>query len=135
MSWPIDHVAIVVENLDAALVLYTKTLGFEVAYRETVAEQGVEVAGLRSGESIVELLRPLEANSPIARYRGDSTMKLHHVAYRVSGLEATLAELKSKGVRLIDERPRRGAHGNRIAFLHPSSTGSVLTELCEPVSE
>jgi methylmalonyl-CoA/ethylmalonyl-CoA epimerase len=94
----------------------------------------VEAVGLKCGDSVVELLRPLDPNSAIARYRGVSPAKLHHVAYRVKNLEATLADLKSKGIRLIDEHPRRGAHGNRIAFLHPSSTGGVLIELCQRLS-
>jgi methylmalonyl-CoA epimerase len=126
----IDHVAIVVKDLDAAIDLYTKTLGFAIAYRETVADQGVEAVGLAAGDSIVELLRPLDENSAIAKYRGDADTKLHHTAYRVDDIETKLAELRAKGVRLIDERPRNGAHGNRIAFLHPKSTAGVLIELC-----
>jgi methylmalonyl-CoA/ethylmalonyl-CoA epimerase len=135
MSWPIDHVAIVVSDLDAALDLYVNALGFERIYRETIADQGVEAVGLRAGESVIELVRPLDADSSVARYRGDAPMKLHHTAYRVANLETTLAELKARGIRLIDERPRKGAHGNRIAFLHPKSTGGVLIELCEKSRE
>jgi methylmalonyl-CoA epimerase len=127
----IDHVAIVVKDLDATLRLYTETLGFRQVYRETIADQGVEAVGLQAGESIVELLRPLDESSAIARFRGDAETKLHHTAYRVHDLPAKLAELASQGVRLIDERPRRGAHGNSIAFLHPKSTGGVLIELCQ----
>lgn len=130
-SWPIDHVAIVVGDLASAIELYTRTLGFEQIYRETIADQGVEVVGLRAGESAIELLRPLDPTSSIARYRGEAPMKLHHTAYRVENLDAMLSLLQSKGIRLIDERPRLGAHGNRIAFLHPKSTGGVLIELCE----
>ena len=128
----IDHVAIVVKDLEETIGLYTKTLGFTIVYRETVADQGIEAVGLEAGGSIIELLRPLDEASPIARYRGDAQSKLHHTAYRVDDLERELARLKSAGVRLIDERPRRGAHGNRIAFLHPKSTGGVLIELCQP---
>ncbi|MDQ2680429.1 MAG: methylmalonyl-CoA epimerase [Candidatus Eremiobacteraeota bacterium] len=127
----IDHIAIVVKDLDKTLALYTKTLGFAIVYRETIQDQGVEAVGLRAGESIVELLRPLSEESPIAKFRGESATKLHHTAYRVDNLEAELARLKSEGVRLIDERPRTGAHGNRIAFLHPRSTAGVLIELCQ----
>jgi methylmalonyl-CoA epimerase len=130
----IDHVAIVVKDLNSTLDLYTKTLGFEQVYRETIADQGVEAVGLRAGGSIIELLRPLDEQSPIAKYRGDADTKLHHTAYRVSDIESELARLKSAGVRLIDEQPRKGAHGNRIAFLHPKSTGGVLIELCQPSS-
>jgi methylmalonyl-CoA epimerase len=129
---PIDHVAIVVADLEATIAFYTQTLGFSEVYRETVADQGVEAVGLRAGESVIELLRPLDEGSPIARFRGDAPTRLHHTAYRVDDVAAELARLKALGVRLIDERPRRGAHGNTIAFLHPTSTGGVLIELCQP---
>jgi methylmalonyl-CoA epimerase len=128
----IDHVAIVVKDLDSTLKLYTETLGFYPVYRETIEDQGVEAVGLQAGESIIELLRPLDENSAIAKFRGDADTKLHHTAYRVDDIEAKLADLKAKGVRLIDEHPRNGAHGNRIAFLHPKSTQGVLIELCQP---
>jgi methylmalonyl-CoA epimerase len=128
----IDHVAIVVKDLQQTLDLYVKTLGFRQVYRETIADQGVEAVGLEAGDSIVELLRPLDEESAIARYRGDADTKLHHTAYRVSDIAAELARLKAAGVRLIDETPRKGAHGNLIAFLHPKSTGGVLVELCQP---
>jgi methylmalonyl-CoA epimerase len=129
---PIDHVAIVVADLDASVALYTRTLGFTQVYREIVADQGVEAVGLRSGDSVIELLRPLDEGSAVARYRGEAAAKLHHTAYRVADLAAELARLKAEGVRLIDEVPRRGAHGNLVAFLHPKSTGGVLIELCQP---
>ncbi len=128
----IDHIAIVVKDLDATMKLYTETLGFFPVYRETIEDQGVEAVGLQAGESIVELLRPLDEESAIAKYRGGADTRLHHTAYRVDDLEAKLADLKAKGVRLIDEHPRTGAHGNRIAFLHPKSTQGVLIELCQP---
>ena len=128
----IDHIAIVVKDLDAAVRLYTRTLGFREIYREIIADQGVEAVGLQAGAAVVELLRPLDEQSSIAKYRGDAASKLHHTAYRVDDLELKLGELKAAGVRLIDERPRRGAHGNAIAFLHPQSTGGVLIELCQP---
>ena len=128
---PIDHIAIVVADLDATVELYTQTLGFSEVYREIVADQGVEAVGLRTGDAIIELLRPLDEGSPIAKFRGDAATKLHHTAYRVADVAAELARLKARGVRLIDERPRRGAHGNTIAFLHPRSTGGVLIELCQ----
>jgi methylmalonyl-CoA/ethylmalonyl-CoA epimerase len=128
----IDHVAIVVKDLERTIDLYVNTLGFEQVYRETVADQGIEAVGLQAGESIIELLRPLDEASPIAKYRGDAETKLHHTAYRVADLEGELGRLKAAGVRLIDERPRKGAHGNLIAFLHPKSTAGVLIELCQP---
>jgi methylmalonyl-CoA epimerase len=129
---PLDHVAIVVKDLEATIRLYTLTLGFSQVYREIVADQGVEVVGLRTGDAIIELLRPLDDDSPIARYRGEAATKLHHTAYRVADLRAELARLRAAGVRLIDQEPRRGAHGNTVAFLHPASTGGVLIELCQP---
>jgi methylmalonyl-CoA epimerase len=128
---PLDHVAIVVKDLEAALELYTTTLGFSPVYREIVADQGVEAVGVRSGDAVIELLRPLSEDSPIAKFRGEAQTKLHHTAYRVADLGAELARLKAAGVRLIDEQPRAGAHGNTIAFLHPKSTGGVLIELCQ----
>jgi methylmalonyl-CoA/ethylmalonyl-CoA epimerase len=128
----IDHIAIVVKDLEATIALYTQTLGFAPVYRETIADQGVEAVGLEAGDSIIELLRPLDEASPIAKFLGDAASKLHHTAYRVENIEASLADLRSKGVRLIDEHPRKGAHGNLIAFLHPKSTGGVLIELCQP---
>jgi methylmalonyl-CoA/ethylmalonyl-CoA epimerase len=129
---PIDHIALVVADLEATIALYTRTLGFSFVYRETVADQGIEAVGLRSGDSIIELLLPLDPASPIAVFRGSAATKLHHTAYRVADIAAELARLKAAGIRLIDEVPRRGAHGNTIAFLHPKSTGGVLIELCRP---
>lgn len=131
-GWPVDHVAIVVGDLEQTIALYTQRLGFRAIYRETIADQGVEAVGLQSGDSVIELLRALDESSAIARYRGDSPSRLHHVAFRVENLEAKLAELEANGILLIDETPRNGAHGNRIAFLHPKSTAGVLIELCEP---
>jgi methylmalonyl-CoA epimerase len=128
----IDHIAIVVKDLAKTIDLYTNTLGFKQIYRETVADQGIEAVGLEAGASIIELLRPLDEQSAIAKYRGDAETKLHHTAYRVSDLQAELDRLKAQGVRLIDEHPRKGAHGNLIAFLHPKSTAGVLIELCQP---
>lgn len=128
----IDHIAIVVKDLEETVRLYTQTLGFEELYREVVYDQGIEAVGLVAGDSVIELLLPLDETSPIARFRGDAATKLHHTAYRVDDIESKLAEYKAKGVRLIDERPRKGAHGNLIAFLHPKSTGGVLVELCQP---
>jgi len=127
----IDHVAIVVKDLDATLRLYTQTLGFKEVFREVVYDQGVETVGLEAGGSFIELLLPLDENSAIARYRGNAETKLHHTAYRVADIEAKLREFKAAGVRLIDEHPRRGAHGSLIAFLHPKATGGVLIELCQ----
>ena len=113
----IDHVAIVVEDLEATVRLYTETLGFKEVYREIIYDQGVEAVGLEAGDSVVELLLPLDESSPIARYRGDAATKLHHTAYRVADIEAKLAELKARGVRLIDEHaaPRRARESHRLS--------------------
>ena len=127
----LDHVALVVADLDASERLYAG-LGFAVRYRERVANQGVDIVGLEAGDSTVELLKPIEADSPLARFLGDKPSRLHHFAYRVSDIRAALAELRERGVRLIDTEPRRGAHGNLIAFIHPSDTGGTLVELCQP---
>ena len=127
----IDHIAIVVADLEATLAIYTQSLGFEQIYRETIADQGVEAVGLQAGESSIELLRPLDEGSPIARFRGSAASKLHHTAYRVEDLPAEIAALRARGVRMIDEHPRKGAHGNLIAFIHPASTAGVLIELCQ----
>ncbi len=132
-SYPIDHVAIVVDDLDATLKLYIDVLGFEQVYREMIADQGVEAVGLRAGDAVIELLRPLDPSSAIARYRGDASTKLHHTAYRVPDLPAELSRLRGAGIQLIDQTPRKGAHGNLIAFLHPKSTGGVLIELCQRI--
>lgn len=111
--------------------LYVETLGFREVYRETVAEQGVEIVGVAAGDVVIELLRPLAADSPVARFRGDAPSRIHHIAYRVADIRSELARLKACGVRLIDETPRKGAHGNTIAFLHPKSTGGTLIEICQ----
>ena len=127
----IDHIAIVVADLVEAERRYA-SLGFTVRYRERVEDQGVDIVGLRAGDGSIELLRPIESDSPLVRYLGDKATRLHHFAYRVPDLEAELKRLAGQGVRLIDERPRRGAHGNLIAFIHPSETGGTLVELCQP---
>jgi len=130
---PLDHVALVVADLERSAALYA-ALGFAQRYRETVADQGVEIIGMRAGDSTIELLRPLAADSPLVRFLGDKESRLHHIAYRVADIEAELSRLRSQGVRLIDERPRRGAHGNLIAFIHPSATGDALIEICQPAA-
>ena len=128
---PLDHIAIVVADLATAQAAYEQ-LGFAVRYRERVEDQGVDIVGLRAGDSTIELLLPLSPQSPLARFLGDKPSRLHHFAYRVPDVAAELAALKARGVRLIDEKPRKGAHGNLIAFIHPSATGGTLVELCQP---
>jgi methylmalonyl-CoA/ethylmalonyl-CoA epimerase len=130
----IDHIGVAVADLDAALALHERTYGMPVVHRETVPEQGVEAVLLDVGENHVELLRPLTADTPVGRFLERRGPGLHHVAYQVADIEGTLARLRAAGVRLIDETPRAGIRGTRVAFLHPSATGAVLTELVEPAT-
>ena len=127
----LDHVGIAVEKLDSALPVWEGVLGMVLAGTEEVVEQKVRTAFLPVGGSEIELLEPMDAESPIAKFIALKGQGVQHLAFRVSDLDAALAELKAKGVRLIDETPSRGAGGARIAFLHPKSTGGVLIELCE----
>ena len=130
----IDHVGVAVDDLDAALALYEGDLGMTLVHRETVAEQGVEAVLLDVGATHVELLRPLGPETAVGRFLAKRGPGLHHVAYRVEEIEAALAELRARGITLIDERPRTGIRQSRVAFLHPKSTGGVLTELVEPAA-
>ncbi len=127
----IDHLGIAVNDLDEALALYRSGLGLEVHHREILQDQGVEAVALQVGESAIELLRPIRDDSPVARFLAEHGPGIHHVAYRVDDIEAALAHLKTAGVRLVDETPRIGLGGTRIAFLHPKSTFGVLSELVE----
>jgi methylmalonyl-CoA/ethylmalonyl-CoA epimerase len=127
----INHLGIAVRSIESALPYYRDLLGMLQEGVEEVPEQKVRVAFLRVGESKVELLEPTSPESPVARFLEKNGEGLHHVAYEVDDLPETLAELKAQDVRLIDETPRPGAHGARIAFLHPRATGGVLTELCQ----
>jgi methylmalonyl-CoA/ethylmalonyl-CoA epimerase len=126
----LHHVAVVVADLDEALVRY-QTLGFTGSERFVLAEQAVEVATLRSGTGWIELIRPTDPSGPIARYLAKRGEGVHHVAYAVPNLTAALKGLEAAGIRLIDATPRTGAHGWRIAFIHPESCGGVLTELVQ----
>jgi len=126
----LHHVAVVVADLDEALARY-RMLGFSGRERFVLAEQAVEVATLRSGTSWIELIRPTDPDGPIARYLAKRGEGVHHVAYAVPDLPAALNELEAAGIRLIDATPRVGAHGWRIAFVHPESCAGVLTELVQ----
>jgi methylmalonyl-CoA/ethylmalonyl-CoA epimerase len=126
----LHHVAVVVANLDEALARY-QSLGFSGGDRFVLAEQAVEVVTLRSGSGWIELIRPTDPDGPIARYLAKRGEGVHHVAYAVPDLMATLSDLKAAGIRLIDATPRVGAHGWRIAFVHPESCAGVLTELVQ----
>jgi methylmalonyl-CoA/ethylmalonyl-CoA epimerase len=127
----IDHVGVAVDDLDAAVALYSERLGMAVEHRETVEEQGVEAVLLGVGESHVELLRPLAADTAVGRFLERSGPGLHHVAYGTDDIEAALEAVRAAGLRLIDEQPRTGIRNSRVAFVHPRSTGGVLTELVE----
>jgi methylmalonyl-CoA/ethylmalonyl-CoA epimerase len=128
----IDHVGVAVEDLDAAIALYEGKLGMPLAHRETVEEQGVEAVLLDIGEGHVELLRPLGPETAVGKYLERKGPGLHHVAYAVGDIDATLRALAGAGLELIDSEPRVGIRESRVAFLHPRSTGGVLTEIVEP---
>jgi methylmalonyl-CoA/ethylmalonyl-CoA epimerase len=131
MTEKINHIGIAVKNLENSIPFYRDQLGMEFEGTEEVAEQKVKVAFLKVGESRIELLEPTAPDSPVAKFLEKNGEGIHHMAYQVADIEATLAELKEKAVRLIDEKPRHGAHGSLIAFLHPKATGGVLTEICQ----
>lgn len=128
----IDHIGVAVTDLDAAIALYETSYAMEIVYRETVEEQGVEAILLDVGENHVELLRPLGEDTPVGKFLAKRGPGLHHVAYQVTDIEATLDGLRAAGIRLIDETPRIGIRGSRVAFLHPASSGGVLTEIVQP---
>ena len=127
----LDHIGVAVEDLDEAVALYSERFGMPVQHRETVEEQGVEAVLLGIGESHVELLRPLDADTAVGRFLERNGPGLHHVAYGTDDIESALERVRAAGLALIDERPRTGIRATRVAFLHPKSTGGVLTELVE----
>jgi len=130
----IDHVGIAVADLDAAIALHQRTYGMVAAHRETVEAQGVEAVLLDVGENHVELLRPLADDTPVGRFLAKRGPGLHHIAYQVPDITVALARLREQGVRMIDTVPRTGIRGSKVAFLHPSASGSVLTELVQPAT-
>ena len=127
----IHHLGVAVDDLDEAIALYEQRLGMPVQHRETVEEQGVEAVLLGVGQSHVELLRPLSPDTAVGRFLERSGPGLHHVAYGTDDIQSALDDVRSAGLQLIDEQPRIGIRGSRVAFLHPKSTGGVLTELVE----
>ena len=131
MTGKINHIGIAVKNLEASMPLYRDVLGMTFEGTEEVNDQRVRVAFFAIGESRIELLEPTTPDSPVAKFLEKNGEGVHHVAYQVADVAAALEELRNTGVRLIDEHPRRGAHGTQIAFLHPKATGGVLTELCQ----
>jgi methylmalonyl-CoA epimerase len=130
----IDHVGVAVEDLDASIALYEKTYKMELVHRETVSEQGVEAVLLDVGENHVELLAPLGPDTPVGKFLAKKGPGIHHVAYQVEDIDSALASLREAGLRLIDETPRIGIRGSRVAFLHPAASGGVLTEIVEPAA-
>lgn len=131
MAEKINHIGIAVKVIDNHVPLYRDVMGMAFEGTEVVAEQKVRVAFFAIGESRIELLEPTAEDSPVARFLEKNGEGVHHIAYEVEDLEAALAGLRQQNIRLIDETPRCGAHATRIAFLHPKSTGGVLTELCQ----
>jgi methylmalonyl-CoA epimerase len=130
----IDHIGVAVEQIEPALALYRDDFQLTLAHREVVEEQGVEAVLLDVGENHVELLAPLGADTPVGKFLAKNGPGLHHVAYQVKDIDATLGALKQAGLALIDEQPRIGIRGSRVAFMHPRATAGVLTELVEPAA-
>jgi methylmalonyl-CoA/ethylmalonyl-CoA epimerase len=128
----IDHIGVAVRDLDSAVSIYEGSLGMPLVHRETVESQGVEAVLLDVGAGHVELLRPLGADTPVGRFLERRGEGLHHVAYAVDDIEATLERLRGEGIELIDSEPRAGIRNSRVAFVHPRATASVLTEIVEP---
>lgn len=131
MIGKVDHIGIAVSNLDDAIKLYKDVLGLGLHGIEEVEEQKVKVAFLPVGDTEIELLESTSPEGPIARYIEAKGQGIQHIAFQVDNIETALEEMKLKGMRLIDEKPRYGAGGAKIAFLHPKSTNGVLIELCE----
>jgi methylmalonyl-CoA/ethylmalonyl-CoA epimerase len=130
----IDHIGIAVDDLESAIALYEQTAQMDLVHREVVTEQGVEAVLLDVGENHVELLKPLGPDTPVGKFLAKRGAGLHHVAYQVTDIDATLEQLKAAGIQLIDETPRIGIRSSRVAFVNPRSTGGVLTEIVEPAA-
>lgn len=122
------------QEIEPALELYRDSFKLTVAHREVVRDQGVEAVLLDVGENHIELLAPLDADTPVGRFLAKQGPGLHHVAYQVQDIEATLEKLKQAGLALIDEQPRTGIRGSRVAFMHPRASAGVLTEIVEPAA-
>ncbi len=132
MFGEIDHIGVAVEDLDESIALYRDRLGMREQHRETVEEFGVEAALLEIGDAHVELLTPIQSDSAVARFLEKNGPGMHHVAYRTADIDAALERMTKAGVRMIDEQARTGIRESRVAFVHPKSTGGVLTEIVEP---
>jgi methylmalonyl-CoA/ethylmalonyl-CoA epimerase len=125
----IHHLGVAVEDLDAAVDVYTRLFGAELEHRDTVPDQGVEAASLRVGDGRLELLRSLGTDTPVGKFLAKRGPGMHHVAFEVDDVGAELDRLAADGAELIDERPRQGLFGLEVAFVHPDTTGGVLAEL------
>lgn len=130
----LEHIGIAVKNLHEAIKFYEEVLGLKCYAVEEVADQKVKTAFFMVGQTKIELLESTSPDGPIGRFIENKGEGIHHIAFAVSGLQDKLKDVKSKGVRLVDEQPRKGAEGLNIAFLHPKSTFGVLTEFCEKPS-
>jgi methylmalonyl-CoA/ethylmalonyl-CoA epimerase len=127
----LDHIGVAVDDLEEAVSLYSERLGMPVQHRETVEEQGVQAVLLGVGDSHVELLSPLGPETAVGRFLERNGPGMHHVAYGTDDIESALQDARAAGLALIDEQPRTGIRGSRVAFVHPKSTGGVLTELVQ----
>jgi methylmalonyl-CoA epimerase len=127
----IDHIGIAVKSIDEKLAFYNELLGLVYEGSEEIAAQKVKTAFLKVGESNLELLEPTSPDSAVAKFLESRGEGIHHIALAVNNIEQKIEDLIQKGVRMIDEKPRIGAHNKKIAFIHPKSTGGILLEICE----
>ena len=131
----INHIGVAVKDLDEAIKLYRDQLGLEFKGTDVVESQKVKVAFFKIGETNIELVAATSPDSPIAKYLEKNREGIHHICFQVDNINDALKTLKEKGVKLINEEPRKGAHGTLVAFIHPKSTNGVLTEICEVPEE
>ncbi|OLC20467.1 MAG: methylmalonyl-CoA epimerase [Chloroflexi bacterium 13_1_40CM_66_19] len=127
----IHHVGVAVEDLEAAIELYTNNFGAELTHRASNEKDGLTAAFLRAGEAEVELIQPLREDTPVGKFLANRGPGLHHIAIAVNDIHQAIAEARANGLEMIDQEPRIGLHGTRIAFVHPKSVGGVLTEFVE----
>ena len=127
----LEHVGIVVNKIDQTLPIYTQTLGLKLKTIKEAKHNHIKAAILTTGNMTIELIEPLDKESPIAKFLNKRGQGIHHLAFTVDNIEQTLQQLKNQGITLIDEKPRSGIEGGKIAFIHPKSTADVLIELCE----
>jgi len=127
----LDHIGIAVHSIEDTLPIYTQLLGLKLVKLEDAKQHGIKAALLAVGETNIELIEPLDKESPISKFLEKRGQGIHHIAFKVDNIEKSLDQLKAKGVTLIDKKPRIGFEGGKIAFLHPKSTGNILIELCQ----